>query len=143
MLKLIAPETTPHLQKLDLGSYYAEGVAPLMLKLLEDHRRDFERIPELKIAVYGRHETTQQKLRTIRWPDSMREISWSWHSSHGTILGLDGDTHSIYRPGQGESVAGHEAITHYPGLAIELTDVGDLSRSLNGNRLAFGPRTGM
>jgi hypothetical protein len=130
LLRLFEPGTTPHLQKLHLGSYYAEGAATTMLQLLEDHRREVERIPELEIAVYGRHEMTQKKLRTIRWPESMRKISWSWHSSHGSILGLDGDTHHVYRPGQGESVAGHEAISDYPGLAIELEDVGDLSRSL-------------
>jgi hypothetical protein len=101
-----------------------------MLELLEDRRRDFERIPELQIALYGRHETMQQSLRRIRWPKSMTRVSWSWHSSHGTALGLNGDNHSVYRPKSGESVAGHDDITHYPGLAIELADVNDLSRSL-------------
>jgi hypothetical protein len=110
-----------------------------MLQLLEDHRREFERIPELEIAFYGRHDVTQQKLRSIQWPNSMKKISWSWHCSHGTILGLDGDNHTIYRPGSGESVTGHDAVTHYSRLAIELADIGDLSRSLRELKLIAPP----
>ena len=60
----------------------------------------------------------------------MKKISWSWDCRHGTILGLDSDNHSLYRPRSGESVAGYDAITRYSRLAVELADAGDLSRSL-------------
>ncbi len=130
LLRLIAPGATPHLRTLRLGTYYAERSALGVLELLEGHRREFERIAELEVAVYGRNEATEQRLRTVSWPATMKAVSWSWHSGHGTIVGLDGDTHRVYRPDAGEGVAGCDTVTHYPGLAVELAHAGDLSRSL-------------
>jgi hypothetical protein len=139
LLRLLAPGATPRLKKLDLGSYYAAGAAPALLRLLAAHRGSFERIEEVSLAIYGRGEETQRLLAEGVLPRTVRTVSWSWHATHGTIFAFNGDIHTVYSPSNGDDVSGIDSITHYPNLVVELADVGALSRRLRELKLIAPP----
>lgn len=126
LLRLLSPKATPRLKKLGLGSYYAQGAAPALLRLLAAHRGAFERVEEVSFTVYSQGEEAQRLLAEGVLPRSVR-ASWYWQPTHGAIFTFDGDIHTVYRPAEGDDVSGVESITRYPQLVAELADVGDLS----------------
>lgn len=130
VLRLLVPGATPLLRKLNLGSYYAEGAAPAFLRLVDEHRATFERIDEVSFSIYGRSEEAQRLLAAANLPKTVRSVSWSWHSTHGTIFSFDGEIHNVYCPDKGDRVTGIDSVTHYPNFVAELANVGDLSRGL-------------
>jgi hypothetical protein len=139
LLRLLEPRATPRLGKLNLGSYYAQGAAPAMLRLLASHRSTFERIEEVSLSIYGRGDESQKLLAEAVLPRTVRKVAWSWHSTHGTIFTFGGEIHTVYRPAQGDDVSGIDAITHYPNFVAELADVGHLSRGLRELKLIAPP----
>jgi hypothetical protein len=139
LLRLVAPGATPRLKNLDLGCYYAGGAAPALLRLLAAHRGAFERIEDVSLAIYGRGDETQRLLAEANLPRTLRTVSWSWHSTHGTIFTFAGDIHTVYGRTRGDDVSGLDAITHYSSIVAELADVGDLSRGLREVKLIAPP----
>jgi hypothetical protein len=139
LLRLLAPEATPHLQRLTIREHYAAGAAPDLLRLLTAHRAAFERIKEVSIAVYGMTYETRPLFATAKLPRTVK-VLWRLNQTHGRIFSNDDEIDTVYSPDEGDDVSKIDEVTHYPYLMVELKDADQLSRGLRELKL-LAPRS--